>query len=98
MLHPPPCALDATCFFADYDLFQNHSKEPYDDAKQCSTFNQCRCKDHVCPDVIHGFRLTGNGFYGTFTDLTDPDTGTDCGKTRADCSTSVSCCIQHNHI
>jgi hypothetical protein len=47
-------------------------------------FHQRCGQDHVAANFTRCFRLAGNGFNGSLTDLTDTDTGTDSGKTCAD--------------
>ncbi len=61
-------------------------------------FHQRRSEDHVGTNVVRSFGLAGDAFYGTFTDLTDTDTGADRGKTCADgTKTGLSNVRQQSH-
>src|SRR5690349_15526793 len=33
-------------------FLENHRKETHDNAEQCNTFYQRRCKNHVGPDIV----------------------------------------------
>jgi hypothetical protein len=63
-----------TCRLFEYSQQTCHSSQ------KGNTFYERRSQDHVRTNVVRSFRLAGNGFYGSFTDQTDTDTGTDCGE------------------
>ena len=70
---------------ADHCLFENSEQTCYSSQKG-NPFNQRHGQDHVGTNVVRSFRLAGNGFYSSFTDLSDTDTGTYSGKTCAYCT------------
>jgi len=71
-------------FYVLSGLLAEYSQKTCYGSEKGNTFNQSGRQDHVCTNLICGFRLTGNTFDSAFTDLTDTDTGTDGGKTCAD--------------
>jgi hypothetical protein len=66
-------------------LFNGNEQTCYGSQKG-NAFYQSRGQDHVGTNVVRSFRLTGDAFNGALTDLSDTDTGTDCGKTCANCA------------
>jgi hypothetical protein len=65
---------------------REYSKQTCHSSQKGNAFHQCRSQDHVSTNVVRSLGLAGNGFYGTFTDLSDTDTGTHSGKARANCT------------
>jgi hypothetical protein len=53
-----------------------HRQDTCDNCEKGNTLDQGSCQDHVGTNVVHCFRLTGNRFNRTTTDLADTDTGT----------------------
>src|SRR5688572_16043745 len=89
-------ASSALCFGCSNVSLKNHSKETYDDRKQCCSFYQCGSKDHVAADIVQCFRLTGDRFNSAFTDLAYADACSHSCKTCTYCSTCV--CYASNHF
>ncbi|HMH22353.1 MAG TPA: hypothetical protein VK563_11275 [Puia sp.] len=61
-------------------LFLEDSQQACNGSQQGDAFYKRRSQDHVGTNVVRSFRLAGNGFYSSFTDQTDTDTGADSGK------------------
>ena len=61
-----------------------HSKETNDNTEQRNTFYQCGSKDHVAADIVQCFRLTGDRFNSSLTDLAYANTCSHCCETSAD--------------
>lgn len=65
----------------------HHDGEDTSDyAEERNTLNQSSSKDHVGTDLSAHFRLTGDGFQRSFTDLTHTDTGSQSGDTGTNCT------------
>jgi hypothetical protein len=105
-LGPLRCAQAVFFFSLEY-----YGKETRDNPEQCDTFYEGCSQDHVCTDVTRSFRLTGDAFYGTLTDLTDAYTSAQCSetctysaKTSADTNAFLcyywycSCSLQENCV
>lgn len=73
-----PFALCAQCSNDFVLLGFQYSQDTCDNREQGNTLYESGSQDHVRTDVVRSFRLTGDAFYSTFTDLTDTDTGTNC--------------------
>jgi hypothetical protein len=87
--HSPPCALNAVVFFRRMLLLKHHSEEAYDDPEQGSTFYQGCSQNHVGTDVIHGFRLAGDAFYSTLTDLANAQSCTNSCQSGTNGTTGI---------
>src|SRR5258708_39942647 len=66
-------------------LLVEHSKKTCYSSQKGNPFNQRRGQDHVGTNVVPSFRLAVNGFYRSFTDLSDTDTRTHSRKTCPSC-------------
>jgi hypothetical protein len=75
-----------------------HRKQTCYGSQKGNPFHQRRREDHVGTNVIRSFRLAGDAFDRTFTDLTDTDTCTDGCKTCTDSAvTGLSYICQKSH-
>src|SRR6187397_1666191 len=74
-------ASSALCFGCSRCSLKNHSKETNDHCEQRNSFYQCGSKDHVAADIIQCFRLTGNSFNSSLSDLAHTNTGSHSCKT-----------------
>jgi hypothetical protein len=55
------------------------------DRSQRGALDESSCDQHGRTDINHSLRLTGDGFHGLATDLSDTDTGAKYGESGTNC-------------